>query len=309
LRQWLENHPEIEVVSRDRSFEYKAGIDKGAPQAIQVVDRWHLLHNLRERLLDVIPGQRKQVKADGKTKETPSYHRRKKYFELVNYLHDRGYSQRTIARVLGISRSTVRSYQEESDVPDWCPRKRTPSQLDVYEKYLRRRWAEGCRDITTLWKELQQNEYSGKRKGVARYLRRFQEKIPCRSTHQLVWLFMKDASALQDEEMDQLRSLFEENPKLREIYQLTQTFQQMISQQLPAMLDDWLVQMENCGIKKLQNFAWGLRQDYDAVKAALTCDWSNGQVEGQVNRLKTIKHQMYGRANFDLLRQRVLGPP
>ena len=62
-------------------------------------------------------------------------------------------------------------------------------------------------------------------------------------------------------------------------------------------------------MKKLQNFAWGLRQDYDAVKAALTCDWSNGQVEGQVNRLKTIKHQMYGQPNFDLLRQRVLGPP
>lgn len=67
--------------------------------------------------------------------------------------------------------------------------------------------------------------------------------------------------------------------------------------------------MENCGVKKLQNFALGLRLDYDAVRAALTYDWSNGQVEGQVNRLKTIKRQMYGRANFDLLRQRVLGPP
>ena len=83
----------------------------------------------------------------------------------------------------------------------------------------------------------------------------------------------------------------------------------MISQQLPERLDAWLVQMENCGVKKLQNFAWGLRQDYDAMKAALVYDWSNGQVEGQVNRLKTIKHQMYGRATFDLLRQRVLGPP
>ena len=120
---------------------------------------------------------------------------------------------------------------------------------------------------------------------------------------------MKDASELQDDENAQLRSLFEETPKLLEIYQLTQTFQQMISQQLPEKLDEWLKQMEHCGVKKLQNFAWGLRQDYDAVKAALVYDWSNGQVEGQVNRLKTIKHQMYGRANFDLLRQRVLGPP
>ena len=59
---------------------------------------------------------------------------------------------------------------------------------------------------------------------------------------------------------------------------------------------------ENCEVKKLQNFATSLRQDYDAVKVALTYDWSNGQAEEQVNRLKTIKHQMYGRANFDLLR-------
>jgi transposase len=75
------------------------------------------------------------------------------------------------------------------------------------------------------------------------------------------------------------------------------------------MVDDWLVQMETCSIKKLWNFAWGLHQDYDAVKAALTYDWSNRQVEGHVNRLKTIKHQMYGQANFELLWQRVLGSP
>jgi len=79
----------------------------------------------------------------------------------------------------------------------------------------------------------------------------------------------------------------------------------MISQKMPELFDGWLEEMENCGVKKLQNFALGLLQDYDAVKAALSCEWSNGQV----NRLKTIEHQMYGRANFDLLRQKVLGPP
>jgi transposase len=67
--------------------------------------------------------------------------------------------------------------------------------------------------------------------------------------------------------------------------------------------------MEHCEVKKLQNFAAGLRQDYEAVKATLSDEWSNGQVEGQVNRLKAIKHQMYGRANFDLLHHKILGPP
>jgi len=87
---------------------------------------------------------------------------------------------------------------------------------------------------------------------------------------------MKDASELQDEENTQPVSLFKECPKLWEIYQHAQTFQQMITQQLPERLDDWLVQMESCDIKKLQNIAWGLRQDYDAVRAALTFGWSNG---------------------------------
>ena len=58
--------------------------------------------------------------------------------------------------------------------------------------------------------------------------------------------------------------------------------------------------------RELRTFATGLKSDYDAVKAGLTTTWSNGQLEGQVNRLKLIKRQMYGRAKFDLLRQRVL---
>ena len=120
---------------------------------------------------------------------------------------------------------------------------------------------------------------------------------------------MKDENELQEDEKVFLRSLFLESARLEKIYRLTQTFQQMISQKMPELFDDWLEEVENCGVKKLQNFALGLRQDYVAVKAALSCEWSNGQVEGQVNRLKTIKHQMYGRANFDLLRQKVLGPP
>ncbi|MFA9435064.1 MAG: transposase, partial [Deltaproteobacteria bacterium] len=63
------------------------------------------------------------------------------------------------------------------------------------------------------------------------------------------------------------------------------------------------------GISALKGFANGITKDGDAVRAALSLEWSNGQVEGQVNRLKLIKRKMYGRANFDLLRKRVLGWP
>jgi len=309
LCAWLLTHPEIEIISRDRSFEYKAGIDKGAPQALQVVDRWHLLHNLQEKLQEVIPAHLKRQKTDPKQKETPSYRKRRKYFELVHYLDAKGHSQRLIARVLGISRGTVRRYLEMADVPDWKSRKPSPSRIDVYRDYLRLRWDGGCRDVTLLWKELQQKGYTGQRKSVAEYLQRFRLHSPFRSTSQLAWLFMKNREELQEEERNHLNSMLIANQNLQEIYLLTQSFRKLLEQRSSQELDDWLSKMENCEIKKLQNFAASLRQDYEAVKAALAYDWSNGQVEGQVNRLKTIKHQMYGRANFDLLRLRILGPP
>jgi transposase len=71
-------------------------------------------------------------------------------------------------------------------------------------------------------------------------------------------------------------------------------------------LDSWLKACAAARIAQVQHFALGIRQDYAAVRAALELPWSNGQTEGQVNRLKFIKRQMYGRAHFDLLRLRVL---
>ena len=309
LRGWLQKHPEVEIISRDRSFEYKAGIEMGAPQAQQVVDRWHLLHNFWEKLQESLPGQLKKLQSHTEKKETASYQKRKKHFELVNYLYAKCYSQRLIVRVLGINRGTVRRYLEDAELPAWQFRKPAASQLDIYKDYLSMRWKAGCQDVSVLWRELQQKGYPGQRKSVAEYLQRFQKQTAFRSSGQLAWLLMKDAGGLQEEEKTYLQALFVENQKLSEIHQLVQLFQKMVSQKSPDLLDDWLMKMEACGVKKLQNFASGLRQDYGAVKAALSCDWSNGQVEGQVNRLKMIKHQMYGRANFDLLRLKVLGPP
>lgn len=309
LSAWLQNHPEIKIISRDRSFEYKAGINIGAPQAIQVADRWHLLHNLQEKLQEIIPTQLKRRKSEAESRETPTQQRRKKYFDLVRYLRTKGYSERLIARTLEIHRQTVRRYLELAELPGWQRQNHAPSRLDAYQGYLQRRWKEGCRDTSLLWKELKQQGYPGQRKSVAEYLQRFRKSATVPSARQLAWWFMKDRQRLRKDERLQLKALFAENQKLEEIYHLTQTFQTMLSHKAAERLDSWLGQAEHCGIKKLENFASTLRQDYDAVRAALSSEWSNGQVEGQVNRLKMIKHQMYGRANFDLLRQRVLGPP
>ena len=79
-------------------------------------------------------------------------------------------------------------------------------------------------------------------------------------------------------------------------------------QRQPEGLDSWLERAAQSGLTAFQRFANGLRDDYKAVKAGLTLRWSTGPVEGQINRLKMLKRQMYGRANIDLLRQRILLP-
>jgi transposase len=89
-------------------------------------------------------------------------------------------------------------------------------------------------------------------------------------------------------------------------YALAQAFIQMVRQRTAAHFDDWLARSEAANIPELQSFAAGSRRVLAAVRAALALPESNGQVEGQINRLKFIKRSMYGRANFDLLRQRVL---
>ncbi len=80
----------------------------------------------------------------------------------------------------------------------------------------------------------------------------------------------------------------------------------MVRDRKGEALDLWLSAAKGNGLPDFERFALGIERDYAAVAAGLSLPWSNGQTEGQVNRLKLIKRQMYGRANFDLLRRRVL---
>jgi len=103
--------------------------------------------------------------------------------------------------------------------------------------------------------------------------------------------------------MERVRAL---HPDLDAAISLAQDFATLMRAHLLADFDPWLAQATNSSIAALRNFAAGIQRDYAAVKAAIATHWSNGPVEGQVNRLKFIKRQMFGRAHFDLLRKRVL---
>lgn len=304
LQKWLEAHPQVQVISRDRSKEYKAGIDAALPDVLQIVDRWHLYRNLRERIEKILA--KRTPKSRKPSEKTVSH--RQKWFDHVRYLHARGYSSRVIARALDMNRGTVINYIKSDHLPDWNKGVPRRSKLEKYDNYLRKRWREGEHSATILWKELKHLGYEGKLKSVRRYLRRYQENRG-RSPRQTAWLFITEPGKLDLEDATYLNHLLDKSEPLTTVYELSQEFINMLSNRDNKNFDNWLRSAEQCGVKVFENFAIGIRQDYDAVKSAFISEWSNGQTEGQVTRLKLIKRQMYGRANFDLLRIRVLGPP
>jgi transposase len=123
------------------------------------------------------------------------------------------------------------------------------------------------------------------------------------------WLLVKQEGELTEDDKQALERMKQTDKEVAEAYILGQRFTGMVRERQHESLLPWLEDVTKSGISALTGFANGIRQDLAAVTNALSSPWSNGQVEGQVNRLKLIKRQMYGRANFDLLRRRVLARP
>jgi transposase len=338
LERWLRDHPGVEVISRDRGDEYIQGASRGAPNALQIADRWHLLRNWNEALprlwnrrARMLRQAAKQVQAAATqadahalsepeltVEEQPSY--RLQMFHEVKRLAAEGHSQRAIARQLHLHRATVARYR----VADELPRRVVPqntSPVLPYWNYVQQRWHEGQQNARQLWHELQAQGFSGGYASVNRAVKRLRPRGKRRrgtatqqpsitlSPRHAAWLLVETPENLNQTQILLLEALHQFCPETAVAYSLAQRFVTMIHERQPEELDEWLRDAETCSLAAIRHFAIRLRQDYPAVRASLSFEWSNGQVEGQVNRLKTIKRQMYGRANFDLLRLRVLLPP
>ncbi len=131
------------------------------------------------------------------------------------------------------------------------------------------------------------------------------------SPKRLVWLLLGDPQDLGAAERGALDEMLRSSTDVAVIYPLIQQFEKMIkktsSKGQTERLDNWLGTTLTSGVKDFETFVMGLKRERSGVEAALTLPYSNGQTEGQINKLKLIKRQMYGRASFDMLRQRVLG--
>jgi len=122
-------------------------------------------------------------------------------------------------------------------------------------------------------------------------------------------MLIRSPDDLEEDQRPIINTLLTECNEVKVAYELTQQFCRMVREHHPEWLKEWLLKAFASSLPEFRNFAKSIVRDRNAVEAALTLPWSNGPTEGHVNRLKVIKRQMYGRANFDLLRLRVLHPP
>jgi len=326
---WLKQHPNIRIVTRDRSREYRNGIDIGAPQARQVADRWHIIKNYQEAVekqlrmhSNALNKANLQWKSAGKDenpqRESTNHSYRLDLFREVKRLSKEGISQRNIATMTGMSRSTVRRYISRNDFPDWKNRLPKVTNITPYMQYLKQQWDGGCHNARILHERLEEQGYPGTYASVRRYVRLlFRENQETsikpfayrfKSPKQVAFLLIKRADKFKTDESKFLETLFAVEPVIRDMHLISQKFIRMFRSHDVTILNPWIVMVSESDFQYLKSFANGLKKDYRAVRASLELFWSNGQTEGQVNRLKFIKRQMYGRAKFDLLRQKVLYP-
>lgn len=234
LSAWLKRHPGIEVVSRDRSPTYASGITEGAPAAVQVADRFHLLLNVREALEKVMMRQNRLLRS--RSMATPA--------------------------------STAPT--AENDAPAGCRLRLAP--------------------------------HLGKAKRMRQWKASPRLRLP--SAREASWLLRPDE--LTDEEKPVVELLRRLSPEVGRSQELALSFIELVKERRVDDLRGWLIEAGRSGVAEFRSFANGVTADIQAVRAALSYDWSQGQVEGQVHRLKLIKRQMYGRGKLDLLRARVL---
>jgi len=196
----------------------------------------------------------------------------------------------------------------------------------MYKPFIHQRFfQEGCRNSLQIFREIQQQGYTGGSTIVVNYVTQLRQllsepstagpvmrprptplKAAVPSPREIGWWFCLPVNRLPQKQQDQLLLLREADSELGELYHLAQTFFRLIRDHSSSQLTPWMENALESQTPELRSFARGLRRDEIAVRAGLDLPWSQGQTEGQITRLKLIKRQGYGRAKFDLLRQRVL---
>ena len=328
---WLRRHPGVEIVCRDRGGGYAEGVRHGAPNAIQVADRFHLWQNLAQALektlithrADLAPpplpanaaecGQPPTVRNPLPEKKIVARMRRQ--HSAVHHLRAQGLSKAEISRRLGLHPATIRKLTNAATVAELTAKTDQRAHLvDDYLEYLHQRWNAGERNATQLFREIAALGYPGGELAVQRHLRLFRTHRGFRpvsapkppTVREVTGWLLTHPDHLSEASTVAFKHVLARSHALDRLAGHVRAFATMITGLHGERLPDWINAVEHDSFAALASFARNLRRDYQAIHNGLTLRHSSGPVEGNINRIKTIKRQMYGRANLDLLRKRIL---
>jgi transposase len=199
---------------------------------------------------------------------------------------------------------------DELLVGQWTGR---TSILDPYKPYIDQRYADGSTIARRLFEEIRQRGYPGQEQIVRKYVHRLREAFPHQapprrrpSVRDVTGWITRHPDRLDADDAQQLKQILTRVPALATTVEHVRAFAELMNNLRGHQLKDWITRVQHDQVPALQTFATGLLQDLDAVVAGLTLRYSSGAVEGHNNKIKMLKRQMFGRANFDLLRKRVL---
>ena len=341
LATWFRKYPEIQVVSRDRSGVYATAAREGAPQARQVADRWHLLKSIgdepermmyrhmplirlvvRELSLNKSPEPEISVPvASLRRPERLKQQTRKKrhqHWTEVMALHNKGCSFREISRITGLSRVTVSRWVRSGTFPEMSTRPPKRGLLDPWREWLKEQRESGNYNASRIWREMVAQGGTGSetivRDTVAKWRKGWNPPVTTAARLPSVsrvsrWLMPWRIIRGEENYASRFISLMcEKEPELKIAQQLVLEFYRILKTQNKSQLSSWFTRVHESGSAELRCVAAGMEADAAAICEAISSRWSNGVVEGHVNRLKVLIRQMYGRAGFELLRWRVMSP-
>jgi transposase len=347
LAAWLRGHPEVQTVCRDRAGAYAEGIRTGAPQAIQVADRFHLWKNLCEAAQKTVAAHHHCLRAaeagpadpepaapvsltaaepaapPGRTRRLAE-RTRARYAEVQESLA-RGLSRSAVSRELNLDIQTVRRFANASCAEELLAKaEHRSTKLDPFTGLASQRWNEGVTNAEAITAELRTLGFRGDAQTVRRYLQPF--RLPGISPSHPDPNRRKAAPAVpavpkpraisralltHPDHLSEDDALIVKNAAagcahLERLHQHVRSFAKIMAQRRGQELPAWLDAVEADDLPELRSLAAGMRRDLQAVINGLTLEHSSGPVEGNVTRVKRLKRDGYGRANFDLLRAQIL---
>jgi transposase len=347
LATWLRGHPEVQTVCRDRAGAYAEGIRTGAPQAVQVADRFHLWKNLCEAAQKTVAAHHHCLRADaaqaGPAEPEPApllpaaepaappertrrlaERTRMRYAEVQECL-TRGLSRSAVSRELNLDIQTVRRFANASCAEELLGKaEHRSTKLDPFIDLVNQRWNEGVTNAEAIAAELRALGFKGDAQTVRRYLQPFRLPGTSRShpdpsrrkaapaapavpkPRAISRALLTHPDHLSEDDALIVKNATAGCAHLERLHQHVRSFAKIMAQRRGQELPAWLEAVEADDLPELRSLAAGLRRDLPAVINGLTLEHSSGAVEGNVTRVKRIKRDGYGRANFDLLRAQIL---